>query len=199
MSKSIPDDLLHTLYDLAKRSQLKVEQTELQLRYFQEDVENWFDQSMARASGVYKRNAKFVSFVLGFIIALAANADTFHVVDRLAKDQALRESVNRTVDAIVEREKGELTSEVQNKIKAESDKLALPIGWGKDQLIVQQSKAVLFLGIDWRRIAGWLISGLAISMGAGFWFDLLGKFIDIKNVGRKTPDSSDSNTSTIQK
>jgi hypothetical protein len=36
-------------------------------------------------------------------------------------------------------------------------------------------------------ILGWLITALAISLGAPFWFDLLNKFINLRNAG-KNPD-----------
>jgi hypothetical protein len=34
-------------------------------------------------------------------------------------------------------------------------------------------------------IAGWFVSGFAISMGAPFWFDLLGKIMNVRNSGNK--------------
>jgi hypothetical protein len=36
-----------------------------------------------------------------------------------------------------------------------------------------------------KKVLGWLISALAISMGAAFWFDVLGKFINVRNAGKK--------------
>jgi hypothetical protein len=39
----------------------------------------------------------------------------------------------------------------------------------------------------WWTIIGWLITALAISLGAPFWFDLLYKFISLRNAGKK-PD-----------
>jgi hypothetical protein len=38
-----------------------------------------------------------------------------------------------------------------------------------------------------RVLAGWLLSGIAISMGAPFWFDLLGKVMNVRNTGAKPP------------
>ncbi|EFA73985.1 hypothetical protein CRD_00907 [Raphidiopsis brookii D9] len=33
-------------------------------------------------------------------------------------------------------------------------------------------------------IMGWLVSGFAIAMGAPFWFDLLGKVMNVRNTGK---------------
>jgi hypothetical protein len=41
---------------------------------------------------------------------------------------------------------------------------------------------------DWfERILGWILTVLAISLGAPFWFDLLNKFVNIRSNG-KSPD-----------
>ena len=48
---------------------------------------------MDRASGVYRRNAKGVAFLIGFIVAAIANADTLHIVSRLSNDDALQKAI----------------------------------------------------------------------------------------------------------
>ena len=35
------------------------------------------------------------------------------------------------------------------------------------------------------KIIGWLITGLAVSLGAPFWFDLLNKLVDLRGAGKK--------------
>ena len=44
-------------------------------------------------------------------------------------------------------------------------------------------------------LIGWLISGIAIAMGAPFWFDLLGKVMNVRNTG-KPPKSSTTDQTT---
>ena len=47
---------------------------------------------------------------------------------------------------------------------------------------------------------GWALSAIAISMGAPFWFDILGKVINVRNTGPKPTSSSDNQaTSEDQK
>ncbi len=41
-------------------------------------------------------------------------------------------------------------------------------------------------------IPGWLLSALAITMGAPFWFDILNKFVNVRNAGPKPPSSPSS-------
>ena len=48
-------------------------------------------------------------------------------------------------------------------------------------------RCALFAGITWRTIVGWLITIAAISLGAPFWFDLLGKIAHLRASGRNRP------------
>ena len=36
----------------------------------------------------------------------------------------------------------------------------------------------------WFHLVGWLLTALAASLGAPFWFDVLNKFISIRSVGK---------------
>jgi len=209
----IPEPLQKSLYNLAKHSQKKLEAAESQLQIFQIDLENWFDSSMVRAGGVYKRNSRLIAIIIGFVIAVVANADTFHIVNRLAKDQVLRQSVSQSAEKIIEQSKGELTKDTQKKLEDTANQINLPIGWNEANRTlgrfpkfevfstksanISETKHYIYLP-SWLTILGWIVSAIAISMGSSFWFDLLGKFIDIKNVGKKTPESSDANSSKTQ-
>lgn len=82
------------------RVQTQVRVIEDELRRFQVEIEAWFDRSMERASGVYKRNAKGVAFLIGFLLAWAANADTFHIVNRLAADSNLRNVLAENAEVV---------------------------------------------------------------------------------------------------
>jgi hypothetical protein len=44
-------------------------------------------------------------------------------------------------------------------------------------------------------LVGWLITALMISLGAPFWFDLLGKASNLRGVGTKPPDSTQTDSS----
>ena len=53
----------------------------------------------------------------------------------------------------------------------------------------------------WRnKFIGWSISAIAISMGAPFWFDLLGKFINVRSAGKAIlPEASKSKNEQPEK
>ena len=71
-----------------------------------------------------------------------------------------------------------------------------PLGWNESirQQQIPPEQSVQIPGLNreignpllyLKRLLGWLISGIAISMGASFWYDLLRKVIDVKNTGDK--------------
>ncbi|MGB7467893.1 MAG: hypothetical protein WBW58_00870, partial [Candidatus Acidiferrum sp.] len=53
-------------------------------------VEHWYDDTMARVSGWYKRMAQKIIFVAGLVLCVAVNADTLMIVKELWSDQAMR-------------------------------------------------------------------------------------------------------------
>jgi hypothetical protein len=76
----------------------------------------------------------------------------------------------------------------------------LPIGWDNVNLNQQSKegigwkfKELFFSPLQW---LGWIVTGIAISMGASFWFDLLGKVINVRNTGSKPAVRADEEQSS---
>ena len=195
---SMPESLKRSLYILAQRAEKSGGNTQEQLQRFQKEIEIWFDQSMERASGVYKRNARGVAILLGTAIAVAANADTIHIINRLSKDSMLRSTVNLYAEQLVgnnaETKLDNLTSlrKVQKDVDIALDEVALPFGWSEQNSLQRDKQGnVLWLALI-SKLFGWILSGVAISMGAAFWFEALNKIINIRNAGKKPPSSTES-------
>ncbi|MBI3483807.1 MAG: hypothetical protein HY012_01460, partial [Acidobacteria bacterium] len=55
-----------------------------------ERLAGWFDESMDRVGGWYKRKIQVITFAVALLVTLAANADTFHILSRLWSDPSLR-------------------------------------------------------------------------------------------------------------
>ncbi len=203
---NLPDSVKESLASLAKKIDDKGSETEDELRQLEKEIELWFDRSMQRASGVYKRNAKGVAILIGFLIAVGANADTLYIVNSLSSNSVLRSTVSLSAERLMDSSfpttmpastptnaEGQTTevmelNQVKTQIRDALQDVSLPIGWNKYNL-QGQSKQELQIGqvqIPFiHRVLGWFISGVAISMGSSFWFDLLSKVINIKNVGSK--------------
>ncbi|MTI86343.1 MAG: hypothetical protein FH748_00085 [Balneolaceae bacterium] len=63
----------------------------------------------------------------------------------------------------------------------EINEISTTLGMGWDTQKYGGYWAAVWHQLQWHSLFGWLITALAISMGAPFWFDLLKKVINIKN------------------
>lgn len=162
------------------------------LENFRDEIANTFTQIMERTSGVYKRNAKGVSLMFGFLAAALLNIDSFHIISQLYKNPALTQEINQVATTAFEKHESCLNEAKDEQAKKkcaeiamnESKKLEglnqpLPIGWNDNGWFnseqIQAQKGLL------QAIIGWFITAIAIAMGAPFWFDLLGKFMNVRN------------------
>ena len=185
----LPTSVRKSLSALGRRAQINTGKVEQELKQFQKEVENWFDRSMDRASGVYKRNAKGIAFLIGIVIAFAANADTLHIVDRLSKDTAVRTAITRYAGSAVSNCATSELECIRDQVNQNIE--ALPIGRSATTILEQDKESQGWVFPPLKRISGWILSGFAISMGAPFWFELLGKVVNVRNTGPKPPSSTE--------
>ncbi|MGD1936920.1 MAG: hypothetical protein ACFCA4_05130 [Cyanophyceae cyanobacterium] len=175
---------------IAAKARGKAQGVQNDLAEFQNELEAWYDRAQDRAAGVYRRNARGMSLILGVVIAVASNADTFYIVRSLSRNSILRGAISSYAEQTIINETPESLrgSELIKELDPELNNITLPIGWGLGHLDKQMStdsgeKPKDFFPWLWVRIrmlAGWIVTGIAISMGAPFWFDLLSKLVNVK-------------------
>lgn len=141
---------------------------------FRDAVEHWFDDGMDRVSGWYRGWTQVLTCVFALVVAIGLNVDTIRIAERLGDDQALRATVVKQAEQTAEKGKsaeevGVSTEEALDNVKA----LNLPILWGNSNDDVTANTVV-----------GWLITFLALSLGAPFWFDALSKIARLKTTGK---------------
>ena len=130
-----------------------------------EELAGWLDEGMTRVSGWYGRRAKLFIVVIAACATVALNADTIHIVKALWSDDALR-------TALAAQAQGQ--GALPEGMDAQTILTTFPIGWGSLPASLWDGLVIL---------AGWFITVAAISLGAPFWFDLLGKVANLKGVG----------------
>jgi len=141
---------------------------------FRAGVERWFDRAMERVSGWYKRRAQIILLVVGMGLAAAVNADALRVVDNLWRNEGVRQGLVAQAESASE----ELDAE---QAVDRLEELDFPVGW-------QSANRPDDAG-EWAiAVAGWVLTALAVSVGAPFWFDVLGRFSNLRAAGRK-PES----------
>ncbi|GAA0580174.1 hypothetical protein [Rhizomicrobium electricum] len=172
------------------------------------DLAQWYDDAMDRLSGKYKRYSQVVAIVSGLVIAVALNVDTIRIADALWRSESLRQQTVTAAEAF-QMPDTPVGDKAEQAMKDNVDnlfKLDLPIGWltpytfqkthtavkNPDSTAVEQASTGVFnyfRGAGWGgvllAIVGWLITGLATSLGAPFWFDTLQRFLQFRGTGKK--------------
>lgn len=282
----IPGSVKQSVTTLVKRAKAKSDRTGNEVNQLAKEMEIWFDRSMERSSGVYKRNAKGISLLIGFGLAIATNSNSIYIANRLAYDRELRQAIVQGSENFIAPENPSVSSLDTNQLRDTAtqrwrdrnhklsqildEQLKLPIGWNPRELgkqlscefprnaqeddweklfdkCIKHSKEDKALNFDqiYNQVAneknkytgnqifeeaqkryetdraksnkpssyfvpiailimiatsgkwlvgilfllGWLVTAIAISMGASFWFDLLSKVVNVRNTGNR-PHSS---------
>jgi hypothetical protein len=163
----------------------------------QKSIESWFDETMDRLTGWYKRWTQVTTIVFGLAAAVFFNIDSIAVWGALSSQPQLRAASASYASTISKSDK----PPTYNDMLKEFDALKLPVGWPpKDAKNTTdsfwdwalKSKMVLSKdGKDWDgwvlflAILGWVITALAASLGSAFWFDMLKQFVQIRSAGPK--------------
>jgi hypothetical protein len=259
-SASLPDPVQVRLLEAFTGSQTR-------LQHLHDGVEVWFNNSMDRVSGAYKRNVQGWLFFLGLLIAVCFNADTIDMWRRLSTDDVLRKamaeravrqlplmesqvfpaaSTDTTDSPSAPADTGVTTGgtdttglqvdspaaggsadgdrvppsansaddstttpvdsarRVYKAARAELDSMELKLGWTRSEatrigLIDPDSTykgkkpaGALENPGFWAKLLGLLLTAVAISLGAPFWFDLLNKVISIRAAGRSPAEKPKS-------
>lgn len=79
-----------------------VKEGEQALATGRKNVETWFNDSMDRLSGWYKRRAQLVAFLIGLVLALLLNVDTINVTISLWREPTLRQVIVALADTYIQ-------------------------------------------------------------------------------------------------
>ncbi|HEY8378064.1 MAG TPA: hypothetical protein VIK91_16315 [Nannocystis sp.] len=162
------------------------------LEKLQHDVEGWFNAGMDRVSGIYKRRAQLFSMILAVSFVSILNLDSIRITRSLSNDPVLRAALIERATATAKQEvatppaptpaPSEATMALSATAialeKAQQDiatvtQLGIPLGWENNA-----PEPTLSWWIS--KIFGLLITALAASLGAPFWFDVLKKATSLR-------------------
>ncbi len=146
-------------------------------------------------------------WILSCLLVLLANADSIQIAKQLANNPVLRQAMVLQAEQVVADHKAG-TGDSNNPAKEFEDytakvmatsELGLPLGWQDDGFIKS-------LGLhgwkSWQvsqvwvallsKCAGLLITILAASLGAPFWFDMLNRIMSVRSVGKSPRESAEA-------
>jgi hypothetical protein len=139
-------------------------------------INNSFDQAIDRVSQRFTAHARAITFVVGVLIAIALQVDTIGLVNRLSADDMLRQAFLKTAErqsqlpAAADASAGELDLQYMSFL-AENGLVTAPRSpnewmkrWGQTNVL------------------GVLVTSLLLSLGAPFWYNALGRLLQLRSV-----------------
>jgi hypothetical protein len=184
---SLPDgEVKRSLLTLLQHSDENLDEARLA-------IEGWFNDAMDRVSGWYKRRTQLWTIIIALVLTLVANADTIQITRKLWTDPVLRAAVVEEAKVRAQKPRPTVSVEYEN----EDDPTNPTVTRNEGNQLSGQERDLLGQIIGWHSgwrqnwswltPLGWILTVLAISMGAPFWFDMLNKIMNIRFAG-KSPD-----------
>src|ERR1043166_7801937 len=181
----------------------------------QQKIQAWYDDAMDRVSGWYKRRTALWIWIFAMVLTLALNADSIVMAIKLWTNQAVRSAVVESARTRSQREQPDalLPLAVHDEANApkkatavlphnngvltaeERSELSQLTGWSDDIKQWTSKRGWSFAGYMFSHVVGWLITIVAVSLGAPFWFDTLNRFMNIRSAGRASDEARDKSGS----
>jgi len=178
----------------------------------QAKIEDWYNDAMARVSGWYKRNTLVWIWALAAVVTLALNADTFTIFRVLWTNQGVRSAVVESAKARAQAPRPEELVPLVEYSEQDKPKEAASVNPQSHAVLTDSERAELNQLTSWKtdigkwqkmdtgplvgdillHLLGWLFTIAAVSLGAPFWFDMLNKFMNVRNSGPPTGQASNS-------
>jgi len=141
------------------------------LSALQRGLETWFASGMDRVTGWYKRHTQLVLLLIGVALAFALNADTISIAEYLSLHPTARQTLSAQAVQQIQAGASQLQAGPSGNQKATTAVLGVIVGMPSGGH-----------GVVWQLI-GYLLTACAVSLGAPFWFDLLGKLVALRAAG----------------
>jgi hypothetical protein len=163
---------------------------------FKNKIESWFDEVMERASDWYKRSMKWWLFGIGLCLAILFNADTIRIYQSLSSNASMREDLDKLAVQFVQsrdsvagmdlnKSLDQSIPEFQELSETIKDAVQSPLGLG---WTAEQTQNTF---MEWMvKLLGFIITGIAVTFGAPFWFEALKKLINIRPSSANQPTTS---------
>jgi hypothetical protein len=162
------------------------------------NIEAWYNSSMDRVSGWYKRSTQWIIFAIGLTAAVVFNVNTIRVADYLYQNDAARAMVVASAEKTAPGTTPPVMS--YDQAKTSLDSMSLPIGWSVGWRLAPAQPSERTTGYLWNQwiapIFGLLLTAFAASLGAPFWFDMLSKVMVLRSTlkpDEKSPESTSQN------
>jgi hypothetical protein len=172
--------LKHALDDIIIQAEMYAKAGESKLALTRSNAERWFNDTMDRASGWYKRTMQYWALTIGLLLGVIFNVDTVAIATRLWIQPTLRQSSVAAAEAYQLPENvqdgGQVISPLEtiDRLQNSLAGLQLPIGWTFEALSAEQfnpatDRCTLFPQPRAEGQAGKDVYGIALNGTCKFW------------------------------
>jgi hypothetical protein len=209
----ISPEVNQTLNALLLNLEEYVGEQESKLAKARQNVEEWFDDSMDRVSGVFKRYSQWMALIIGLVLAALLNVDSIDLTLYLWREPAVREALARNAAdfELTQQDLEANPEEALQDFRNQFAGLTLPIGWGFTRVETSafyDNNCQLFPGEGQLfglpvfgsnlcitppnpsnqanlglKVMGLFLTALAARQGAPFWFDVLKRVVNLRGTG----------------
>lgn len=175
---------------------------------FRTSIESWYDDHMDRVSGWYKRHVAKITITVGAILIILLNINTITIGRTLYSNSVVGTAVSTVAahNSTCQAGNQQCLATLQADLVA-ATQAGLPIGWPTVSACLVKGASCNWWqqrGIlnpkgssGWQLvlvIIGFLLTILALTPGAQFWFGLLVKLGAIRSTGPKPPTPAPATT-----
>jgi hypothetical protein len=152
------------------------------------NIEEWFDEYQSSVSLRYQRRTKKSVFVIALLTVLVLNFDSIYIFKEVQRNEVLRLSLVSAGEGLVENNQGGASDIDRKELNTKLKEYVFPLGWlefNEDSATEGMSGYIRRNFREknqsvWVTILGWLISTIALSFGAPFWFDILKRLVNVR-------------------
>lgn len=203
--------LIHALESVRDKLGAAGASAEAQLEQLKLELDAWFERTMQRATGWYRRKTLSWQFAIALVVVALTNADTLMITEQLATDPSARAAAVQSAVELVRtpppalaaapaessptlgrQRESWLTARARvedavDQLYDTSARAKLQFGWPDARWSdASSSEAALERWQRWSRKAlGLLVTVCAVALGAPFWFQVLEKLVKLRGAGAK--------------
>jgi hypothetical protein len=167
-----------------------MDESQYSVQDFRKNIETWFNDSMDRVSGWYKRWTQVIILGIAILVTLVVNVDSIAIGSVLWNAPTTRAAVASAAQQYAVKTPPSPDNFQQRVVDLQTNlaSLELPIGWSANARLPGTFQGWLLAAAN--KVPGWLLTILAISLGAPFWFDLLNKLMSFRSSGKPPTDGT---------
>jgi len=177
--------------DTAQHLERMLQKSQKDVQKFKEELEKWFDNSMERCASSYKQLVQWKLLIIGFFVAMLFNVDIILISKKLADNEELAKKFATLATQVIE-DNDNLDS-LKKDFSKYNENIQTSLGLQK-VYDASDKEMETNESLKHSRFLGYLIAALGISLGAPFWFDLLGKLVKLRSAVQPASPASGKGT-----